>query len=48
MSKSSNTTKVVKLAPIHPGKILLEDLRDEESASTDSHRRFVFRRIASA
>jgi addiction module HigA family antidote len=29
MSKSSNTTKVVKLAPIHPGKILLEDLRDE-------------------
>lgn len=29
MSKSSTTTKVVKLAPIHPGRILLEDLNDE-------------------
>jgi addiction module HigA family antidote len=30
MSKSPTTTKSVKLAPIHPGKILLEDLKDEE------------------
>jgi antitoxin HigA-1 len=30
MSKSPTTTKNVKLAPIHPGKILLEDLKDEE------------------
>jgi addiction module HigA family antidote len=29
MSKSSTTTKKVMLPPIHPGKILLEDLRDE-------------------
>lgn len=29
MSKSSTTTKTVKLPPIHPGKILLEDLKDE-------------------
>jgi addiction module HigA family antidote len=31
MSKSPTTTKrEKKLPPIHPGKILLEDLRDEE------------------
>jgi addiction module HigA family antidote len=30
MSKSPTTTKSVKLPPIHPGKILLEDLKDEE------------------
>jgi addiction module HigA family antidote len=30
MSKSPTTTNSVKLAPIHPGKILLEDLKDEE------------------
>jgi antitoxin HigA-1 len=30
MSKSPTTTKNVKLPPIHPGKILLEDLKDEE------------------
>jgi addiction module HigA family antidote len=31
MSKSPTTTKrKKKLPPIHPGKILLEDLRDEE------------------
>jgi addiction module HigA family antidote len=30
MSKSPITTKSVKLPPIHPGKILLEDLKDEE------------------
>jgi antitoxin HigA-1 len=29
MSKSSTTPKKVMLPPIHPGKILLEDLRDE-------------------
>ena len=30
MSKSSTTTtKTVKLPPVHPGKILLEDLKDE-------------------
>jgi addiction module HigA family antidote len=29
MSKSSITTKGEKLAPIHPGRILLEDLTDE-------------------
>ena len=30
MSKSRTTTKgVAKLPPIHPGKILLEDMRDE-------------------
>jgi antitoxin HigA-1 len=30
MSKSSITTKATKLPPIHPGKILLEDMKDEE------------------
>ena len=30
MSKSPTTTKSKKLPPIHPGKILLEDLKDEE------------------
>ena len=30
MSKSRTTTKGTKLPPIHPGKILLEDMRDEE------------------
>ena len=30
MSKSSTTTKRVKLPPIHPGRILLEDMKDEE------------------
>ena len=30
MSKSPITTKSEKLPPIHPGKILLEDLKDEE------------------
>jgi addiction module HigA family antidote len=31
MSKSPTTTKgQTKLAPIHPGKILFEDMRDEE------------------
>ena len=30
MSKSPTTTKRGKLPPIHPGKILLEDLKDEE------------------
>ncbi|MEP6715167.1 MAG: HigA family addiction module antitoxin [Terriglobia bacterium] len=30
MSKSSITTESDKLPPIHPGKILLEDLRDDE------------------
>lgn len=29
MSKSPTTTKSAKLLPIHPGKILLEDLKDE-------------------
>ena len=29
MSKSSTTNKAVKLPPIHPGRILLEDLNDE-------------------
>ena len=29
MSKSPTAAKAAKLAPIHPGKILLEDLRDE-------------------
>jgi addiction module HigA family antidote len=29
MSKSSITTRQKKLLPIHPGKILLEDLKDE-------------------
>ena len=30
MSKSSTATKAVKLPPIHPGKILLEDLLLED------------------
>jgi addiction module HigA family antidote len=30
MSKSSTTTKGAKLPPIHPGRILLEDMKDEE------------------
>jgi antitoxin HigA-1 len=30
MSKSPTTIKRAMLPPIHPGKILLEDLRDEE------------------
>jgi antitoxin HigA-1 len=30
MSKSSTTTKSAKLSPIHPGRILLEDMKDEE------------------
>jgi addiction module HigA family antidote len=30
MSKSRTTTKTTKLPPIHPGKILLEDMQDEE------------------
>jgi addiction module HigA family antidote len=30
MSKSRTTTEGEKLPPIHPGKILLEDLKDEE------------------
>ena len=30
MSKSRTTAKVEKLPPIHPGRILLEDMRDEE------------------
>lgn len=30
MSKLPITTKSEKLPPIHPGKILLEDLKDEE------------------
>ena len=29
MSKSQPTTKAEKLPPIHPGKILLEDMQDE-------------------
>ncbi len=29
MSKSRTTSKVEKLPPIHPGKILLEDMKDE-------------------
>ena len=29
MSKSSTTTKEAKLPPIHPGRILLEDMKDE-------------------
>ena len=29
MSKSLTTTKSAKLPPIHPGRLLLEDLRDE-------------------
>jgi len=29
MSKSRTTTRVEKLPPIHPGKILLEDMKDE-------------------
>ena len=30
MSKSSTTSKRAKLSPIHPGRILLEDMKDEE------------------
>jgi addiction module HigA family antidote len=30
MSKSSTTTKRANLPPIHPGRILLEDMKDEE------------------
>jgi addiction module HigA family antidote len=30
MSKSSATSKSTKLPPIHPGRILLEDMKDEE------------------
>ena len=30
MSKSRTITKAAKLPPIHPGKILLEDMQDEE------------------
>jgi addiction module HigA family antidote len=30
MSKSPTTNKGAKLSPIHPGRILLEDMKDEE------------------